>query len=185
LLIDALLKIEVAQKSAVPEADLKDYYDKNPARFEYPESFGFQTISVLPPQNATPEQLKEGRKRVDDALRQARATKTYEEFGMLAEKVSDDDYRVMMGDHKSVARAQLAPSVVQALLAIQPGQITDIIQIDQAYTIVRLNNHIFAGKTKFAAVEDQLRKELESKKTNQLRASLDQTLRGKSKVEVL
>jgi parvulin-like peptidyl-prolyl isomerase len=90
-----------------------------------------------------------------------------------------------MGDHKSVARAQFAPSVVQALLAIQPGQITDIIQIDQAYTIVRLNNHIFAGKTKFAAVEDQLRKELESKKTNQLRASLDRTLRGKSKVEVL
>jgi peptidyl-prolyl cis-trans isomerase SurA len=185
LLIDALLKIEVGQKSTVSEAELKDYYDKNPARFEFPESFAFQTISVLPPQNATPEQLKEGRKRAEDALRQAKATKTYEEFGMLAEKMSDDDYRVMMGDHKSVNRAKLAPAVVQALLSIQPGQITGIIQLEQAYTIVRLNSHIFAGKTTFAEVEAQLRKELEGKKTNQLRASLDKALRSKSKVEVL
>jgi parvulin-like peptidyl-prolyl isomerase len=185
LLIDALLKIEVEQKSTVSEAELKNYYDKNPARFQYPESFAFQTISVLPPPNATPEQLKEGSKRAEDALRQAKATKTYEEFGMLAEKISDDDYRVMMGDHKSVDRAQMVPAVVQALLAIQPGQMTGIIQIDQAYTIVRLNNHVLAGKAKFAEVEAQLRKELQSKKTNQLRAALDQALRRKAKVEVL
>jgi len=185
LLIDALLKIEVEQKSTASDAELKDYYDKNPARFQYPESFAFQTISVLPPANATPEQLKEGRKRAEDALRQAKAAKTYEEFGMLAEKISDDDYRVMMGDHKFVERAKLAPDVVEALLAIQPGQITGILQIDQAYTVVRLNQHVLAGKTKFADAESQLRKELESQKTNQLRASLDQALRRKAKVEVL
>jgi PPIC-type PPIASE domain/SurA N-terminal domain len=185
LLIDALLKIEVNQKSSVSDAELKDYYDKNASRFEYPESFAFQTISVLPPRNPTAEQAKEGRRRAEDALRQAKATKTYEEFGLLAEKISDDDYRVVMGDHKMVERVKLDPAVVHALLAIEPGQITGIIQIEQAYTIVRLNKHVSAGKTKFEDAKAQLRKELESKKTNQRRAALDQALRRNAKIEVL
>ncbi len=46
------------------------------------------------------EQAKEARKKADDALKQAKATKSYEEFGLLAEKISEDDYRVNMGDHK-------------------------------------------------------------------------------------
>jgi peptidyl-prolyl cis-trans isomerase SurA len=53
--------------------------------------------------------LQEGRKRADDALRQAKATKNDEDFGMLAEKMSEDDYRVMMGYHKPVDRAKLPP----------------------------------------------------------------------------
>jgi len=65
---------------------------------------------------------------------------------MLAEKVSEDDYRVMMGDHKAVERTKLAPQVVQALLAMKAGEVTDIIQVEQAFTIIRLNQHILAGK---------------------------------------
>jgi len=40
--------------------------------------------------------LNEGYKRAEDALRQAKATKTAEEFGMLARRSPEDDYRVMM-----------------------------------------------------------------------------------------
>ncbi len=185
LLIDQLLKSEVEDKSLVSLPEAKAYYQKNSARFQYPESFAIQTISILPPQNATPDQLKEMRKRADDALRQAQAVKDYEGFGLLAEKFSDDDYRVMMGDHHSVPRAKLAPPVVQALLALQDGQITGLIQVEQAYTIVRLNKHILAGTSKFEDVKDQLRKELKETKTNQLRAALDKKLRQNAKIETL
>ena len=113
LLIEALLKSEVDSKSKVTVADARAYYDKNPASFQYPEAFAIQTISILPPEKATPAQLKEARKKADDALKQAKATKTYEEFGMLAEKISEDDYRVMMGDHKKVDRAKLPPDMVK------------------------------------------------------------------------
>jgi parvulin-like peptidyl-prolyl isomerase len=185
LLIDALLDLEVAGKAKVTLTEARAYYDKNPAPFQYPESFAFQTISVLPPEKATSKQLQEGRKRAEDALRQAKTTKSYEEFGLLAEKFSDDDYRVMMGDHKFVDRAKLAPNVVQALLAMKPGQVSDIIQIEQAYTIVRLNKHVLAGKMDFLDIKDKLKKELEAKKTNDLRAALDKKLRRTAKVEVL
>ena len=165
--------------------ELKAYYDKNPTRFDYPESFAFQTITILPPAKATPSQLQEGRKRADDALRQAKATKNEEDFGMLAEKMSDDDYRVMMGYHKPVDRAKLPPIVVQALLKMQPGQVSDIIQVEQAYTILRLVKHVPAGKMKFDDVKDSLQKELQKKKTNEVRASFDKQLHQGAKVEVL
>lgn len=185
LLIDALLDVEVAGKAKVSLTEAQAYYDKNPAPFQYPESFSFQTISVLPPDKATPKQVEEGRQRTEAALRQARATKTYEEFGMLAERISDDDYRVMMGDHNFVDRAKLAPNVVQALLATPPGQVSDVIQVEQAYTIIRLNKHVLAGKMTFEQIKDKLRKELEARKTDELRAALDVKLRRRAKVEVL
>jgi parvulin-like peptidyl-prolyl isomerase len=185
LLIEALLKTEVENKSLVSLAEAKEYYEKNPARFEYPEAFAFQTISVLPPAKATPEQLAEARKRAEDALRQAKATKSYEEFGMLAEKISDDDYRVMMGDHKAVDREKLGPIVVDALAAMQPGQVSELIQIEKAYTILRLNQHVPTGKRKFEEVKDSLQQELARRKTNDVRVALDKKLRQNAKIEVL
>ena len=153
LLIEALLKTDVENKCTVRTAELRAYYDKNPARFQNPETYRFQTISVLPPANATAAQLKEDRARAENALRQAKATKTAESFGLLAEKISDDDYRVMMGQHKPVPVAQLAPQVLKALVAMHPNDVSDLIQLDQAYTIVRLQEHIPAGKTKFEDVK--------------------------------
>jgi parvulin-like peptidyl-prolyl isomerase len=185
LLIEQLLKIEVDSKSAVSVAEAKAFYDKNPGSFQYPESFAIQTISFLPPEKATPSQIQEARKRAEETLPKAKATKNYEEFGLLAEKVSEDDYRVMMGDHKTLDRAQIAPAVLQALLALQPGQITGIIQVENVYTIVRLNKHILAGKRKFEDEKEQLIKQLEKTKTNQVRANLDKKLKQKAKIEVL
>ncbi len=183
LLIEAFLKVAVEDKSVVTPAEIRAYYDKNAARFRHPEMFTFQTISVLPPANATAAQLKEGRTRAEAALRQAKATKTSEEFGMLAEKSSDDDYRVMMGQHKPVAAEELAPQVVKALLAMHPNEVSDLIQIEQAYTIVRLQAHTPAGQTKFEEVKLQLQKELRESRINQTRAALDQKLRQNAKIE--
>jgi parvulin-like peptidyl-prolyl isomerase len=185
LLIDAFLQSEVEDKSAVSPAEVRAYYDNNTVRFDHPESFTFQTISILPPANATAAQLNEGRVRADQALRQAKATKTAEDFGLLAEKISDDDYRVMMGQHKPIPAGQLAPQVVKALLAMKPGDVSDVIQIDQAYTIMRLGEHALAGETKFEDVKAQLEKELPQSKKNQLRAALDKKLRQNAKIEEL
>lgn len=185
LLIEAFLQTEVEAKGEVTAAEVKAYYDQNPARFEHPETFTFQTISVLPPAKATAAQLNEGRVRAEQAIGQAKATKTSEDFGLLAEKLSDDDYRVMMGQHKPVPADKLAPQVIKALNAMKPGDVSDLIQLDQAYTIVRLNEHTPVGKEKFEAVRSQLETELQMKKKNQLRADLDKKLRQSAKIEEL
>jgi parvulin-like peptidyl-prolyl isomerase len=185
LLIEQVLKLEVENKSTVSLAEVRAYYDKNPAKFRIPESFTFQSISVLPPQKPTADQKQEALKRANDDLKQAKATKSYQDFGLLAEKISEDDFRVNMGDHKAVEKDKLPPQVVKALLAMKPGQITDVIQIEQAYTIIRLNAHAPAGKKSFEAVKSDLRPELQKSKYEQLRAGLDKRLRANAKVEML
>ncbi len=185
LLIDALLKIEVDSKSTVTPAEVRAYYDKNPARFEHPETITFQSISILPPNNATPAQLKEARARADKALPQAKAAKTSEQFGLLAEKISDDDYRVMMGQHKPVPASDLPPQVKAALATMKLGDISGLIQIDQAYTILHLQEHAPSGITKFAEVQEKLSKELHDTKTNQLRSALGQKLKKDARIEMM
>jgi peptidyl-prolyl cis-trans isomerase SurA len=185
LLIEALMKIEVEDKAVVSPAELKAYYDNNPARFEHPEQYTFQTISILPPEKATAEQLTEGKKRADDALKQAKTTKTAEEFGLLAEKISDDDFRVMMGQHKPIEVSKLAPVVLDSLKTMKPGDVSGLIQLDKAYTIVRLNEHKPAGEAKLAEVKAQLEKELPQTRREKLRSDLDRKLRQNATIQEL
>jgi parvulin-like peptidyl-prolyl isomerase len=185
LLIEHVLKTDVELKSAVTPAEVQSYYANNPARFQQPESFSFQSISVIPPLKATPEQEKKARAKAEDALKQAKATKSYQDFGLLAEKVSEDDYRVNMGDHKVVPADKLPPQVVKTLGALQAGQVSGIIQIESAFTIVRLNSHTPARKQPLTEVKKNLTDELQKSKYEKLRSGLAKQLRAKAKIEVV
>jgi peptidyl-prolyl cis-trans isomerase SurA len=185
LLIEQMLETEVRNKARVSEAAALAYYKANPKNFQHPETFSIQTISIIPPQSANPEITEEARKKAENALKQAKATKTYQEFGLLAEKVSDDDWHVNMGDRKAVERAKLPPQVVKAALAMKPGQVSDLIQLGPAYTLFRLNKHTAAGISPFREVKAKLMTDLEKSKTEQLRSTLDKKLRKTAKIEVL
>lgn len=194
LLIEDLLQAEVTSKSRVTFAQAKTFYLKNPDRFQAPELYTLQTITIMPPRAtnakqaaapATPEQLKQMKARADEALKQAQQTRTYEEFGALAEKISEDDYRVMMGSHHPISPAQLPPAILQAVSKMQPGQISGLIEADGAYTIVRLNAHTLPRKQKFTEVYKGLQTQLQKQKVDSLRHELDARLRKTARIEQL
>ena len=185
LLIEQVLKTDVEVRSTVSAVEVQNYYEKNVARFQQPETFTFQSISVMPPLKVTPEQAKQAQKKAEDALRQAKATKSYQDFGLLAEKISEDDYRVNLGDHKVVPSDKLPPQVVKTLQAMQVGQISGMIQIESAYTIIRLNAHTPARKKSLAEVKGELKTELQKGKYEKLRSNLAKQLRAKAKIEVV
>ena len=195
LLIEDLLKIEVKDKSHVSLAEARTYYREHPAQFRLPESYALQTITIMPPVRPsrtqpnppppTPAQLKEMRTRTEAALRQAQATKTYEQFGSLAEKISEDDYRVMMGDHKTVAAKDLPLEILAAVSKMQPGQISGVIHAEDAYAIVRLNAHTPERMQSFSEMSSQLRGQLQGKKQETLRHQLNAKLRKTARIEEL
>ena len=184
ILIEEVLKSEVEDRATISSAELKAYYDKNSAKFEVPETFTFQSISIVPPLKPGPQQARDAQQKAQDVLKQAKATKSYQDFGLLAEKVSEDDFRVNMGDHKAVGRDKLPPDVVKALLAIQPGQTTGLIQIESAYTIIRLNSRNAPKKKSLGEVKADLKIELQKNKYEKLRSGLDKQLRAKAKIQV-
>ena len=183
LLIEAMLKHEVDNKSVVTLSEARAYYEKNPKEFEHGETFNFQTISILPPTDASPQTLQESRKKAEGILQQAKATKNYEQFGLLAEKVSDDDFRVNMGDHKVVKRENLPPEIVAAARAMKPGDVSGLIQLGTAYTIVHLNAHTPPGKARFAEAKGELLERLHKQKYENLRAGLGKQLRQNAKIQ--
>ena len=187
LLIDELMKQEVENKATVSPAEIKAYYDKNLKLFTFPESFTFQTISIMLPADAkgTPEEVKAQKARAETAIKRAKATKSADEFGLLAEKISDDDYRVMMGQHKPVPREEIAPQIVKALLALPVGGVSDLLQVDDIYTIVRFQAHTMQGTQKLEEVRAKIEKQLKEDKTSQLRSALDAKLHQGAKIEKL
>jgi peptidyl-prolyl cis-trans isomerase C len=185
LLIEDLLNVEVTSKAVVSPAELKAYYDKNPNLFRVPETYSLQTISIVPPANPAQPQREEARRRAESALKQEQATQNYQQFGLLAEKISEDDYRVMMGDHKQVDAAKLPPAIALAIRGMKAGQVSGLIQVDPVYTIVRLNAHAPAGVQSFESVKTALRQKMEKEKTEHLRSSWYKQLRSAAKVEVL
>ncbi len=183
LLIEKMLRTEVEQKSIVTPVAAKAYYDKNPKQFEKSESLRIQTISIIPPQRGT-DLDKEARRRADEAFKLAQAAKSYQDFGLLAEKVSDDDWHVSMGDRKLVEASKLPPPVVQAAAEMKPGEVSKLIQLGNAYTIFRLVEHQPAGLTPFEKVKAQLQSDLQKQRRVDLRAALNKKLRENAKVEV-
>jgi parvulin-like peptidyl-prolyl isomerase len=195
LLIEDLLKVEVTNKSVVTLADAKVFYQKNPEKFRLPETYTLQTITIMPPvrpsrQQPTPPpptagQLKEMKVRANEALRQAKAAKNYEQFGMLAEKISEDDYRVMMGDHKAVDPKNLPPEVLQAASKLQVGEVSELVLAEGAYTIIRLNAHTAARMQSFEEVSKTLQAQMRQQKQESQRREFDARLRKNAKIEEL
>ncbi|HST10194.1 MAG TPA: peptidylprolyl isomerase [Terriglobales bacterium] len=185
LMIDDLLMVEITQKASVSDVQVQAYYQKNTAKFYSPESVSIQTISLVIPDHADAQQESSVRKRADDALRQARKARNYEDFGMLAEKFSEDDWRVMMGDHQSVTRDKMPPEVAKITFTLKPGEVSDLIRAENSWCIVRLNSHEQPRQTAFDQVKVPLKQELVANQVESLRRALHQQLRKKARVEEL
>lgn len=185
LLIEKMIKTQVQQKSVVTVAEAKAYYDRNPKEYEHGEMVTIQTISIIPPEGADQQVLNEAADKSKEALRLARQTKNAEQFGLLAEKISDDDWRTQMGQRKPMDLKYFPPEIVSVLRGMKVGETSDLIKVNRAYVIVRLNARVPAGKTPFVEVKSKLISDMQKQKTLATRAALNQKLRQNAKIEVL
>jgi len=184
LLIEQLLKQEVTVPAGVTAAQARAQYQKNSAQYKHGEILRIQSISIIPP-NETKAVLEEAKKRAEDAFKQAKQAKTYRDFGLLAEKLSDDDFHVNMGDHKLQEASALPPPVVKAASKMKLGDISELIQLGSYYTVFRLEARTPAGTTPFAEVKAKLQSDMQKEKTQKLRSALAQKLRKNAKIETL
>ncbi len=185
LLIDQYLVTEVDNKARYSDAMLLAYYQKHPEQFRKPDSVSIQTITIAYGQTPTPAEKQTARKKSEEALKQAKATKNYEEFGMLAEKSSMDDWHVMMGDHKWLHRGRMPAAVEKVVFTLKPGEISGIIDTEDSFCIARVNGREDVHLVKFEEVKPRLKKELEAQKADELRAGVEKRLRTGAKIEEL
>lgn len=185
ILIDMVLKSEIENRAKLTDAQLRAFYDKNPDRFRKPDSVSIQTITIAYGDNPSPTDKQKARQQAEDALKQVKATKDYEGFGQIAEKVSMDDWRVMMGDHKWLHRGRMPAAVEKVVFAMKTGEVSGIIDAGDSFCIARVNGRENSHLVGFNEVKLQLKQDLEKQKKDELRAAFDQRLRKTAKIEEL
>ena len=185
ILIALLVDREITQKARMTDAQVRQFYTANQKRFQKPESVWVQSISFNFPEKATPAQRAQARQRAESILPKAKATKSFEEFGQLAEKYSEDDWRIMMGDHRWLHRGRLPAAVENAAFRLKKDETSEIIETSEAFVIVRVNGKQATTRIPFSQVSKSLREDLEKAKLLNLRTQFEQQLRSRYKVEEL
>ncbi len=183
LLIALFADQEIARKARVSDAQVRQFYNANQNRFRKPASAWIQSISFQLSANATPAQRAQVRQRAEQVLLLAKAARDYEQFGLLAEKYSEDDWRVMMGDHKWIHRGRMPSAVEDVAFTLKAGETSGLIATPEALVIVRVNSTQPQTRIPFTQVQDSLRKDLQEARERDLRARLERQLRKTFSVE--
>ena len=184
MLLDKLYLLEIKNKSDVTELEVRKLYQANRANFVQPEAVTYQTISAMFPKNPTAADRQAARQRIEQYLAQAKAANTYERFGVLAEKISEDEYRVMMGEHKMVHRGAIAREF-EFVFGMQAAQVSGIVESSAGFHIVRLEKHSPATQLSYAQVRGDLRKSMEQERLDKRNRAFHQALRKTAKIVIV
>ncbi len=185
MLVEQLWDAEVTRKAVVTEQAERAYYQSHKEQYLRPEAVWLQTITIAFPATATAEQKQEARKIAEQALVKAKAAKTYDAFGSLAEQLSQDDWRVMMGDHGWVHRGAVTPDLEQALFTMKKGETSAVVETSTGYLILRANDYQPKRQMPFAEMAKSIRQRLQTEQRDKRAKEFEQLLRTKGKIEML
>jgi len=163
-------KKAVIDPSQVTEKETKEYYDKNKAGFKQPESVKLGLISA-----------KE-EKKAKDILAKIKAGG---DFGDLAYKMSEDDYRVKSGEIGYVHKGRMLPEIEDVAFKLNVGQISDLIKAGDYWYIIRVEDKKPAHQMSFDEAKDKLKKDLEAEHLRENKDKWITDLRAKAKIDVL
>jgi len=166
-----------AGKVQVSDADVQQYYDANQARYMSPEQVRTRHILFQVPADATPEQQAEIRKKAEAVLAKARAG---EDFATLAQQNSQDSTAAQGGDLGAVGRGQMVTPFEDAAFALQPGQISDIVETPFGLHVIKVDSR----KEATTRTLDEVRPEIVTALTQERARDLARTQAGSDREKV-
>jgi parvulin-like peptidyl-prolyl isomerase len=184
---EAVLEREL--KVTVTDADVKKFYDENPARFEAPEQVRVSQIALNTFDPATRQPLPEEkqaakRKQAEDLLKRARAG---EDFAKLAREYSDDPRAKETGGELTLARGNpgVPPEFESAAFSLHTNQISDLVTTQFGFHIIKLLETIPAHKVELAKVSDEVKEGLKRRELEKLLPDYLARLERENHVEIL
>jgi peptidyl-prolyl cis-trans isomerase D len=153
-----VLDIEGVKKGiAVNEADLKTYYEQNISKYGQPEQRRASHILIAAAPNAPAADKEKAKAKAQELLAQVR--KAPDSFAEVAKKNSQDPGSAANGgDLDWQTRGAFVKPVEDAMFALKKGEISDIVESEFGYHIVKLLDAREAKQKSF----DEVRAELET-----------------------
>lgn len=175
LAITRMMEAELAAAPAISDDEIKAFYEKNPDEFS-----GVRASHILiRPQGFDEEAKKQARATAEDILKQARGGA---DFAELAKKHSADGSAQQGGDLGFFTRSSMVKPFADAAFALQPGQISDVVETQFGFHIIKL------AERKDIALGDataNIRDFLTAQKRDERQQAFVAGIKSKSKIEVL
>jgi peptidyl-prolyl cis-trans isomerase D len=163
-----VLDLSVLKKGiAVPEDDLRKYYAENASRYTTAEERRARHILIKVDKDAAPDVKQKAKARAEALLAEAR--KNPAGFAELAKKNSEDPGSAAQGgDLDFIGRGAMVKPFEDAVFAMKPGEISNVIETDFGYHVIQLEAVRGGEKKPFeavrSAIEDEVRQQLATKR---------------------
>ena len=156
-----VLNLEAVKNSlTVNEADLKTYYEQNAQRLAGKEERKASHILIAVAKDAAPDVREKAKAAAQALLVKARAKP--DSFGDLARKNSQDSASATQGgDLGYFSKGSMVKQFEDAVFALKKGEISEVVESDFGYHIIKLADVKEPKQASFESVRDKL--ELEYK----------------------
>ncbi|MDB6154802.1 MAG: peptidylprolyl isomerase [Chthoniobacteraceae bacterium] len=129
---------QIKGKDAVTDAEIEEFYKKNPDQFKAPERVRASHILIGVKKDATPEQVTEKEKSAKAIYERV---KKGEDFAKLATELSEDpSAKQSGGDLDFFAKEQMVPEFSAAAFAMKKGDISEPVRSEFGYHIIKVTD---------------------------------------------
>ena len=178
-----LVDAEIRPTVAVTDADVTDFYVKNPEKFQEPEAVRVSHILIRTPDATDEAQKKKAKAEATTVLAEL---KKGGDFAALAKQHSQDAGSAANGgDLGFVPRGNTVPVFEQAAFALKPGQTSGIVESPFGYHIIKVFAHRDARTVPLQEVKPQVKEFLTQQQMQQKTEAFINKLKAKGKVEIL
>jgi peptidyl-prolyl cis-trans isomerase C len=181
LMVNKLLQDEVLSKIQVKPGDISSFYEKNPDKFQQPEMVHASHILVIVPPEADAKTKGALKARAVEALKAAKAGK---DFAALARQYSQDGSAAKGGDLGFFPRGQMVPAFEQAAFSLAPGQVSDLVETQFGFHIIKVLERRAGGTVPFAQAAPKIQEYLEQQAQSEKGKAFVDSLKAKGTVEI-
>ena len=182
MMIRKMMDAEVASAPAATDAEARAFYDKNPDKFTQGETARASHILIRVDPKADDAAKKQARAKIDGILKRVQAG---EDFAVLAREHSQDGSAPQGGDLGTFQRGQMVPAFDQAVFALEPGKVSDIVTTQFGHHIIKLAEKHGATTVPYEKVSPRIVEFLSGQKKQERADSFVEERKKKAKIEVL
>jgi peptidyl-prolyl cis-trans isomerase C len=183
IIISSFIEKEYAGKVVVTDAAAQKFYDENQEKyFKKPESARASHILIGVDPKASPVDRKKALEKAQALLKRVRSG---ENFADLAKSDSTCPSASQGGDLGSFGRGQMVLPFEQAAFALKPGEVSDVVETQFGYHIIKLTEKQEASTEKFENVKAKIVEFLKRENTQKSVLDLVAKLKTTAKIEKL
>jgi peptidyl-prolyl cis-trans isomerase C len=182
LIISNFIEKTFVPKATVSEDDAKKFYDQNPDKFTKPEEVKASHILIGVDAKATDQEKKAAREKADK-LRKDLAGGA--DFAALAKANSTCPSSQQGGDLGYFGKGKMVPAFEKAAFALKPGEISDVVETQFGYHIIKLTEKKAAEKVDFKEVKPRIDDYLKNQKVGTAVNDYLTETRKTAKIELL